>query len=106
MRDHSDSAGVTIACDIPSDIIVAPGLTGVMAIALEQPKKVPTLPRTAVFGSQQSGVVIVVTDEGERQRREVILGDADTQYVEVIDGLTPGEDVLAVPLETDLLSAP
>lgn len=100
------SAGVTVACDIPEDVVVVQGLTGVMAIALESPQKVPTLPRTAVFGSQQSGVVIVVSDTGERQRREVTLGESDTQYVEIVSGLQPNEKVLAVPLETDLLSAP
>ena len=102
----TSSGGVTVACTIPEDVTVVPGLMGVMAIALEQPRQVSALPRTAVFGSQQEGVVIVVTDDGERERRDVVLGESDTQYVEIVSGLGQDEHVLAVPLESDLLAAP
>lgn len=69
-----------------------PGSFVTARIILEQQPVEVKIPRTAVqtIGGEQ--VVFVRTDEGF-EKREVVLGKADDQAVEVLFGLDPGEAI-------------
>ncbi len=70
-------------------------------LVLDQTGPRPAIPLTAV--RNESGVTYVLTiEDGRLVKRSVSLGlRAESQgYVEVIDGLSPGERVLSAKLDT------
>ncbi|MCA9834292.1 MAG: efflux RND transporter periplasmic adaptor subunit [Thermomicrobiales bacterium] len=92
---------VTMQCAIPADITVVAGLPATMVVQLSEPITAMALPITAVLGSAEQGQVVVVHDDGTTEVRAIQIGATDSFWVEVTGGLTEGESVLAVPVETD-----
>lgn len=90
----SDTGGTELRCDVPGDVTVFPGLEVTVAVASGTAEGVLTLPTTAVEGTAQKGRVTVVSDDGEREQRDVVLGLNDGDVVEVRDGLAEGDTVL------------
>ncbi|WP_144754642.1 HlyD family efflux transporter periplasmic adaptor subunit [Curtobacterium pusillum] len=91
----SGSAGGTeLACDVPGDVTVFPGLEVTVAVPAGKAEGVLTLPTTAVQGTAQKGVVTVVDDAGKRAEKAVALGLNDGESVEVKSGLAEGDTVL------------
>jgi membrane fusion protein, copper/silver efflux system len=52
------------------------------------------IPADAVINSGTHNIVFVALGEGKFQPREVKLGDADGQFVELIDGVAIGDQVV------------
>lgn len=95
------SSGVTLRCEIPDDVRVAPGMTGTMVLQLDDPTTTEALPVTAVVGTAGQGQVVVVQDDGDTELRTVKLGVSDIYYIEITGGLAPTETVLQNPTQSD-----
>lgn len=99
--DGIPTSGVTMRCEIPDDVRVVAGLTGTMVLQMEKPSEAMALPVSAVVGSEGQGQVVVVDDDGSTSVRPVELGTADAFWIEITDGLEPGEQVLEFPTQFD-----
>lgn len=84
----------TVSCSVPAGVSVFAGLGAGITITAGQSLDAVTVPTTAVQGAVQNGVVWVVTAPGAWEERAVTLGLTDGQTVEIIDGLTEGEEIL------------
>lgn len=68
-----------------------PGMTATVEILVTQLENVLAVPVQAVFG--KGGHSYVFVTNGQIEYREIKLGLASTEYVEVMEGLEPGEKV-------------
>lgn len=101
----SSTAGVTMRCQIPDDVRVAAGMTGLMVLQMGQPHDAQALPVTAVVGEVDQGQVVVVHDDDATEVRTVQLGVSDIYNIEITGGLNPDEVVLQTPTEADFAQA-
>lgn len=88
------SGGTTVRCAVPGDVRVFPGLSAQVKISAGSAADVLVVPITAVEGGAETGVVWVITPDGERAEQAVRLGLSDGTQVEVVDGLAEGDQVL------------
>lgn len=95
-------AAPQMACEVPPSIRVVSGLQASMVLAIDAPKAVQALPLSAVIGAAQQGQVIIVDSSGGLHAREVELGASDDQWIEIRQGLVPGQRVLLDPTQSDL----
>ncbi|SBW28092.1 hypothetical protein FDG2_5530 [Candidatus Protofrankia californiensis] len=99
------AVGTSVRCGIPSSVRAVAGLSATIVIALDAGRVAPALPLSAVVGSAQQGQVVVVSPDGRaRSVRTVTLGVSDPMWMEIRDGLSPGDQVLERPVQSDLLS--
>lgn len=73
-----------------------PNFRGRLAIEIDDPQPVVTVPRRAVLGSLGNLFVFVETDEGTFERRDVVTGLRSGDWVEIIEGLFPSEMVVTL----------
>lgn len=73
-----------------------PNFRGRLAIQTEDPQPLVAVPRRAVLGSLGKLFVFVENEEGHFQRREVVVGIRSGDWVEIVEGLLPGEKVVTV----------
>lgn len=73
-----------------------PNFRGRLSIPIEEPHPAVAIPRRAVLGSLGNLFVFVENENGEFEKREVVVGVRDKDWVEVIEGLLPGEKVVTV----------
>lgn len=75
--------------------LVVPGLTGYATVI--QQRSTLSVPRGTVMGvSGNRGIVFVIGDDGESfEPRNVVMGIHDDHFVEIRDGLSQGELVIA-----------
>jgi multidrug efflux pump subunit AcrA (membrane-fusion protein) len=73
-----------------------PGMRAEFSIVLDTKPFVLSIPRTAIQGDPANRIVFVKDFELPNAfvRAPVVLGDANDQYVEVINGLFPGDEVV------------
>ncbi len=58
------------------------------------PREAPGIPEKALLSYADRQYVYVVREDQTVEQREVVLGKRDVGWVEVIDGLTPGETIV------------
>ncbi|SIO15755.1 Multidrug efflux pump subunit AcrA (membrane-fusion protein) [Agromyces cerinus subsp. cerinus] len=88
------SGGTTVRCSVPGDVRVFPGLSAQAKISAGSADDVLVVPVTAVEGGAETGVVWLVTADGERVEQPVKLGLSDGTQVEVVEGVAEGDQVL------------
>ncbi|MEF3404173.1 efflux RND transporter periplasmic adaptor subunit [Agromyces sp. CCNWLW203] len=88
------SGGTTVRCAVPGDVRVFPGLSAQVKISAGSAADVLVVPITAVEGGAETGVVWLVTPDGERVEKPVRLGLSDGTQVEVVEGVAEGDQVL------------
>ena len=88
------SGGTTVRCTVPGDVRVFPGLSAQVKISAGSAADVLVVPITAVEGGAETGVVWLVTPDGERVEQPVKLGLSDGTQVEVVEGVAEGDQVL------------
>lgn len=93
-QEGSGASGPTVACAIPTDIKVFPGLTAQLTLVGGIAENVLIVPITAVEGLAETGNVYVVLPDGTTETRPVTLGLNDGFNVEIKDGLVEGDLVL------------
>lgn len=86
----SEDGTTSVACAIPGDQRVFPGLQATLAVRVGAADDVLTVPTTAVIGGSGTGTVWVETD-GELLERTIELGITDGTLIEVRSGLEEGE---------------
>ena len=86
----SEDGTTSVACAIPGDQRVFPGLQATLAVRVGAADDVLTVPTTAVMGGSGTGTVWVETD-GELLERTIELGITDGTLIEVRSGLEEGE---------------
>ncbi len=86
------TVAITLAFDTPTD--VAPGTQVGVEIDAEQRSNVPLVPATAVLKDAGNNPVVVVAVGTIAQRRPVVTGLEDSQYIEIRSGLRAGELVI------------
>ncbi|WP_159618010.1 efflux RND transporter periplasmic adaptor subunit [Arthrobacter zhaoguopingii] len=91
--DGSAPAG-ELTCGIPSEVPSFAGLSASIKLSAGVAENVMTVPTTAVQGSIAEGIVWVLGAEGAQEERKVGLGLNDGSTVEILSGLTEGENVL------------
>lgn len=84
------------------------GQTAQVRLQLGQPSEATLVPNAAFYTDTGGAWVFVVSsDRGHAVRRKVRLGRRNPQYIEVLDGLRPGEEIVTSTyknyLETDRL---
>ncbi len=88
------TVGVKLKCIAPDDTRLIAGLDGTMSILAGEVKDAVVVPITAVQTIKDVGRVWVVNEEtGEETERELVLGLAQGQIVEVKKGLDSGETI-------------
>ncbi|MGW9630380.1 efflux RND transporter periplasmic adaptor subunit [Agromyces sp. NPDC055520] len=88
------SGGTTVRCAVPGDVRVFPGLSAQVKISAGSAADVLVVPITSVGGGAETGVVWLVTADGERVEQPVRLGLSDGTQVEVVEGVAEGDQVL------------
>lgn len=84
-----------LACPVPSDVKVVPGLEVEVSVALGSRSDVLTVPTTAVEGEAGTGTVYVLDEgTGEPAPVEVELGLRQDGRVEITGGLEEGQEIL------------
>jgi HlyD family secretion protein len=84
------------------------GQTAQVRVQLGQPSEAVTIPNAAFYNDTGGAwVFVVASDHTHAVRRNVRLGRRNPQQIEVLDGLTPGEEIVTSPytnyLEMDRL---
>lgn len=82
---------------LPASEGLKPGMSAEVKIILSENKDVPTIPVAAVLETEDGYACWVPTPDGP-QRRVIVLGDSNDQFIVVEEGLTEGEDVYLNPL--------
>jgi multidrug efflux pump subunit AcrA (membrane-fusion protein) len=106
-----DTRTVKVRVVLPNgDLRLKPGMYATLRIVGAQRAKVLTVPRGAVLSTGERNMVFVRGTAGELVPREVALGVASDQRVEIVRGLMAGETVVAsatflVDAESNLGSA-
>jgi multidrug efflux pump subunit AcrA (membrane-fusion protein) len=73
-----------------------PNYRGRLSIPLEEPQTTVAVPRRALLGLLGNLSVFVENEEGAFEKREVVVGLRDQNWVEIIEGILPGERVVTV----------
>ncbi|MCH7765590.1 MAG: HlyD family efflux transporter periplasmic adaptor subunit [Acidobacteria bacterium] len=84
---------VTISFELPEGVEVPVGLSGVSSVVLYEEKGVLSVPQGALYRTSKQTMVRVMND-GFVEERAVILGDGDGSWVEVLQGLEEGDQVV------------
>ncbi len=85
-----------VAVDVPQDAVILPGMVGTVISSAPGPEPAIYVPLTSVAAaSDGSGKVWIVDAGGVVSERAVRLGEVSGASVEVTEGLSPGETIVA-----------
>jgi cobalt-zinc-cadmium efflux system membrane fusion protein len=73
-----------------------PNFRGRLSIPVGTPQPAVAVPRRAVLGSLGNLFVFVENEDAMFEKREVVVGVRDQDWVEIIEGVLPGERVVTV----------
>lgn len=97
---QTSNLGVPVLCAVPSNVRGIPGVGALMAVKSTLISDVLVLPRSAVRGSVDTGIVNLLID-GRAEQRAVTLGATDGNRVEISAGLQEGDKIAATPPSLD-----
>lgn len=93
---NPDTRTVRVRVVVPnSDLRLKPGMYATIRIAGTERAGVLTVPRAAVLSTGERSVVFVREANGQLAPREVSLGAASDDRIEILRGVTAGETVVA-----------
>ncbi len=90
-----------LQCLIGQNIDVKLGQSATVVITAKIRNDVLILPLSVIAGRQGTGLVTVITQDGERVQREVTLGATDGANIEILSGLEESDMVSATPPNLD-----
>jgi membrane fusion protein (multidrug efflux system) len=91
----TDSRTVRIKAEVTAgELIIKPGMFGVLELVLERRKASLVIPESAVQFSGDATSLVAINGEGRTEFRNVKLGERFKGRVEVIEGLAAGELVV------------
>jgi cobalt-zinc-cadmium efflux system membrane fusion protein len=92
-----DDPGFHIYAAIPNpDHRLRPNFRGHLRIALGETQPVVAIPRRAVLGALGRQFVFVENDDAHFEKRDVVTGLRSGDFVEIVEGVLPGEKVVTV----------
>ncbi len=89
----AEDGTTSVRCSVPTDQVVFPGLPAQLRIAVGTAEDVLMIPTTAVKGGAGTGVAWLVGADGEASEAKVELGVTDGSFVEVLSGLSEGDQI-------------
>ena len=93
LKAETRSVQVRIELSNPGQLL-KPGMFAQVELAVAARNKVVTVPLSAVIDSGTRRIVLVQAQEGRFEPREVKLGARSDNYVEVLEGVRDGEQVV------------
>lgn len=90
-----------LQCLISQTVDVKSGQSATVVITATTRNDVPILPLSVIAGRQGTGLVTVITPNGERVETKVTLGVTDGANIEILSGLEEGDVVSATPPNLD-----
>jgi len=97
---QSSRTTVEIIVEITSpDSSIRPGFSANMEIITKEKKDIPVLPLECVKNRDGKSYVFLVREDGTVEEREVGTGISNDLYIEIVDGLSEGDIVVANPGE-------
>ena len=85
-----------IQLQIPNpELKLKPGMFARIEVIAEERRDVSTLPITCIISAESNPFVFVVSGE-KAERREVITGIIDSELVEIVSGVQPGDKIVSV----------
>lgn len=90
-----------LQCLISQTVDVKSGQSATVVITATTRNDVLILPLSVIAGRQGSGLVTVITPNGERVETKVTLGVTDGANIEILSGLEEGDVVSATPPNLD-----
>jgi cobalt-zinc-cadmium efflux system membrane fusion protein len=94
MLDHETHSGRAVASFANEDFALRPGTAMTARVALAERPVPLRVPRGAVLSFEGDTVVFVRTPEGF-VKRKIEMGESDREWIELLSGVTPGEQVAA-----------
>jgi multidrug efflux pump subunit AcrA (membrane-fusion protein) len=79
----------------PADSRIKAGMFATVSLVTNVRQDVPIIPRAAMISTYGSWIVFVVNEQNIAQRQEIHLGLESEEFVEVMDGLSPGDRVVS-----------
>jgi multidrug efflux pump subunit AcrA (membrane-fusion protein) len=79
----------------PADSRIKAGMFATVSLVTNVRQDVPIIPRAAMISTYGSWIVFVVNEQNTAQRREIHLGLESEEFVEVAQGLSPGDMVVS-----------
>lgn len=83
---------VVLGFESPTDL--APGTQVAVEIDAEQRLNVPLVPPIAVTRDEKNGAAVFIAAGNVARRRPIVTGLVDTEHVEIVSGLKPGELII------------
>ena len=90
-----------LQCLISQTVDVKSGQSATVVITATTRNNVLILPLSVIAGRQGTGLVTVITPNGERVETKVTLGVTDGANIEILSGLEEGDVVSATPPNLD-----
>lgn len=90
-----------LQCLISQTVDVKSGQSATVVITATTRNNVLILPLSVIAGRQSTGLVTVITPNGERVETKVTLGVTDGANIEILSGLEEGDVVSATPPNLD-----
>lgn len=90
-----------LQCLISQTVDVKSGQSATVVITATTRNDVLILPLSVIAGRQGTGLVTVITPNGERVETKVTLGVTDGANIEILSGLEEGDVVSATPPNLD-----
>ncbi len=84
----------TITCAVPAGVIAFAGLGAKIEIVNGEAVDAVVAPVTAIQGSVQNGNVWLLQPDGSAEKTAVTLGLTDGENVQVLEGLSAGQEIL------------
>jgi RND family efflux transporter MFP subunit len=78
------------------DSRIKAGMFATVTLVTSAKHNVPVIPRSAVINTYGSWIVFTVREGTTAERREIKLGLESEDFIEVVSGLNPGEQVVTV----------
>jgi RND family efflux transporter MFP subunit len=78
-----------------ADPRIKAGMFATVSLVTNTRADVPVIPRGAVINTYGSWIVFTVNEQNVAVRREVSLGIENEEFVEVVEGLEPGEQIVS-----------
>ena len=100
IQDNVVNYLVIMEIDDRRDQILRPEMTTSVSIFQETRRGVPAVPRTAVVTEAGAKFVYILID-GRPEKRSIRTGWKDEKYIEIVEGLHEGEQVLASAFPSD-----
>lgn len=95
----SGTVKVTIEVNRPGNLL-RPGMFGTVLIATETHENAIVVPKKAITRERDQSFIYSINEDGTVTRKEVTLGFSEEDWTEILTGISAGETIVTVGVET------